>query len=63
MGKFHCIFFLFVFAFISCEEAPNVTLSLNGDWQFSEKGKNDWKTAQVPGTVQADLLRLGEIPD
>ena len=63
MGKFHCIIFLFVFAFISCEEAPNVTLSLNGDWQFSEKGKNDWKTAQVPGTVQADLLRLGEIPD
>lgn len=63
MGKFHFIIFLLVFAFISCEEAPNETISLNGDWQFSEAGKNDWKTAEVPGTVQADLLRLGEIPD
>src|SRR5690606_401947 len=63
MGKFHFIIFLLVFAFISCEEVPNETISLNGDWQFSEDGKNDWKTAEVPGTVQADLLRLGEIPD
>ncbi len=63
MGKFHFVIFLLVFAFISCEEAPNETLSLNGDWQFSEDGKIDWKTAEVPGTVQADLLKLGEIPN
>ncbi|MEZ4881831.1 MAG: hypothetical protein R2775_05575 [Flavobacteriaceae bacterium] len=63
MGKRYFAFFLLVFAFISCKEAPNVTHSLNGDWQFSEEGKNDWKIAQVPGTIQADLLRLDEIPD
>jgi|TARA_R110000823_G_scaffold159218_7_gene290582 beta-mannosidase len=63
MGKFHFVIFLLVFAFISCEEAPNETISLNGDWQFSEDGKNDWKPAEVPGTIQSDLLKLGEIPD
>ncbi len=38
-------------------------MNLNNDWQFSESGKNDWKNAVVPGSVQRDLIRLGELPD
>ncbi len=63
MGKAYFAFFLLIFTFISCEEIPNEILLLNDNWQFSEAGKSDWKTAEIPGTVQADLLLLGEIPD
>lgn len=63
MGKFYFFILLAVFTFISCEETPNETRSLNGEWQFSEAKMNDWQPAEVPGTVQADLLRLGKIPD
>lgn len=62
MGKFYFFILLAIFTFISCEEAANETLSLNGDWKFSEVGKSNWQPAEVPGTVQADLLRLGKIP-
>lgn len=55
--------FLLVIVFISCESFTNETLSLNDGWQFSETENSNWKIAEVPGTVQADLLRLGEIPD
>lgn len=39
------------------------TINLNSDWQFSEAGKNEWKEALIPGSVQRDLIRLGELPD
>lgn len=38
-------------------------LSLNGDWQVSEMGKNEWLAATVPGCVHTDLLAAGKIPD
>ncbi len=57
------LFLLFLVLFISCEESANETISLNNDWQFSETGNQNWQAAEVPGTVQADLLRLGKIPD
>ncbi len=38
-------------------------MPLNSGWQFSESGKNEWKEATVPGSVQRDLIRLGELPD
>lgn len=63
MGNFRIAVIILFFAFISCEEKPNETFLLNDGWQFSEAEKNDWQPAEVPGTVQADLLRLGEIPD
>ncbi|MDG1791113.1 MAG: glycoside hydrolase family 2 protein [Flavobacteriaceae bacterium] len=31
-------------------------------WKFSQKGDSIWKSATVPGTVQNDLINLGEIP-
>ncbi|MHB1296022.1 MAG: glycoside hydrolase family 2 protein [Anaerolineae bacterium] len=39
------------------------TISLNGAWQFRDRASSDWKVGQVPGCVQLDLLRLGEVPD
>lgn len=63
MGKIYFAFFSIIFTFFSCEEKPNETISLNDGWQYSEAGKSEWKAAEVPGIVQADLLRLGEIPD
>lgn len=39
------------------------TISLNDGWQFSQKGKDTWYDAEVPGSVQRDLIRLGVLPD
>ncbi len=57
------LFLLFVFLLISCEKSSNDLFPLNDGWQFSENETSNWKPAEVPGTVQADLLRLGVIPD
>ncbi len=38
-------------------------LSLNGSWQVSQAGKDDWIPATVPGNVFTDLLAAGKIPD
>ena len=38
-------------------------ISLNGKWQFSKLGKNEWKDAVVPGCNYLDLMRNGDIPD
>ena len=42
--------------------AQQQTLSLNDGWLFSQNGKNEWHTAQVPGSVQRDLVRHGILP-
>ena len=39
------------------------TQSLTDQWQFREAGTDEWLPAQVPGSVQTDLLALGRIPD
>ena len=58
------LFILFTIIITACQESPNKVQSLNGsDWQFVETGAQNWKPAQIPGTVQTDLLRLGKIPD
>lgn len=36
---------------------------LNNNWQFSQKGKNKWHKATVPGTVHSDLYSNKLIPD
>ena len=38
-------------------------LSLDGAWQVSQAGKNDWIPATVPGGAYTDLLAAGRIPD
>ena len=38
-------------------------LNLGGAWRVSQKGKDDWIPATVPGCVHTDLLAAGKIPD
>ncbi|MBK9148953.1 MAG: hypothetical protein IPM12_14180 [Flavobacteriales bacterium] len=40
-----------------------VHIPLNEGWSFMQAGKEDWRSAEVPGVVQTDLLRHGLIPD
>ena len=39
------------------------TISLNDGWSFSQKNKDTWYEAEVPGSVQRDLIRHGVLPD
>ncbi|NUQ16379.1 MAG: hypothetical protein HUU33_13780 [Flavobacteriales bacterium] len=43
--------------------AQPVRQVLGPGWRFRELGSGPWWPAQVPGTVQQDLLRHGRIPD
>ncbi len=39
------------------------TVSLNDGWHFSQTGKNQWYAAEVPGSIQRDLVRCNVLPD
>lgn len=39
------------------------TISLNGQWEFSESGTGEWHEGRVPGCVQLDLLKKGDVRD
>ena len=39
------------------------TLSLNDGWTFSQADKETWYEAEVPGSVQRDLIRHKVLPD
>lgn len=43
--------------------AQEVHIPLNEGWSFSQLGMEQWRSAEVPGVVQTDLLRHGLIPD
>ncbi len=43
--------------------AQEVHIPLNDGWSFTQAGKAEWRSAEVPGVVQTDLLRHGLIPD
>ena len=43
--------------------AQEVHIPLNDGWSFCQVGKEQWRSAEVPGVVQTDLLRHGLIPD
>ena len=38
-------------------------LELDSCWSFSKGGSDDWRSAEVPGTVHQDLLRHNLLPD
>ena len=38
-------------------------LSLNGAWKMRQAGTDTWHDAVVPGSVYADLMRDGTLPD
>jgi beta-mannosidase len=61
---------LVISCFFSCKESPNSMVSVSGsDWQFvdySHPAPDNillWNNATVPGSIQKDLLNLGQIPD
>ncbi|MDR0422734.1 MAG: glycoside hydrolase family 2 protein [Proteiniphilum sp.] len=39
------------------------TLRLNEGWEFSQMNEGQWYAAEVPGSVQRDLVRHGVLPD
>ena len=39
------------------------TQSLDGAWQVTQTGKDDWIPASVPGCIHTDLLAAGRTPD
>ncbi|HRD52962.1 MAG TPA: glycoside hydrolase family 2 protein, partial [Flavobacteriales bacterium] len=43
--------------------AQEVHMPLNDGWSFCQVGKKEWRSAEVPGVVQTDLLRHQLIPD
>ncbi|HBX46188.1 beta-mannosidase [Limibacterium fermenti] len=53
---------LFCFS-MEAQKASEVYLPLNDGWQFTQTGKNDWRNAEVPGSVQRDLIRYKVLPD
>ncbi|MDR1742967.1 MAG: glycoside hydrolase family 2 protein [Dysgonamonadaceae bacterium] len=58
------IFYLFmVMPFLAAAQQPVEQINLNDNWQFSQAGKNEWREAQVPGSVQRDLIRHKALPD
>jgi beta-mannosidase len=38
-------------------------IEIKNNWQFTQAGKNEWRQAEVPGSVHTDLLRHGLIED
>ena len=48
---------------VTAAQAQNHKITLHEGWQFREASNSEWQPASVPGTVQEDLLRLGQIPD
>jgi len=50
---------LIVFIGCSSVEKPkeNMTMKINENWTFKQRGKTEWLTAKVPGDVHSDLLR------
>ncbi len=59
-----CIVCTFFFGCIATTDKPiAVVVDLNSGWQFRQQGQTEWHKATVPGSVQADLLALGQLPD
>ena len=59
-----------LFFFVSCGTKTEVkdpvnpfNKSLNLGWEFSMQGEDRWRDAEVPGSIQLDLIRNGAIAD
>ncbi len=53
----------FLLIVLSLSAQTGETISLNDGWQFSQMNKDQWYDAEVPGSVQRDLVRHGILPD
>lgn len=64
------VFVLFFVGIIGCgntfgqqEDCTAERISLNDGWQFAQTGTQKWYDAEVPGSVQRDLVRHRVLPD
>lgn len=55
------LFLLIAPIFVFAQQSESV--SLNENWQFSQTGNEEWLDAEVPGSVQRDLIKHGILPD
>lgn len=62
MRKLSFLAFLLL-PFLAFAQNNGETISLNTGWQFSQSGKDTWYDADVPGSVQRDLIRHNVLPD
>lgn len=62
MRKLSFLAFLLL-PFLAFAQPNGETISLNSGWQFSQTGKDTWYDAEVPGSVQRDLIRHNVLPD
>lgn len=54
---------MFLVVIVGCEKPQLPTRQyLHEGWRFSQEGKNEWKSATVPGVVHTDLLSHQLIP-
>lgn len=61
MEKF--IYLLFTLLPWSLFAQQSKIVSLNDNWEFSKSGEQEWLDAEVPGSVQRDLIRHSVLPD
>ena len=56
---------LLCFCLVACQHQveSNSSFPIDKNWSFSQVGKGEWYSAQVPGTVHTDLLINGLIDD
>jgi len=57
------VLFATIIIWTSCTPVSYKEFKLSDHWQFRQADENTWRRASVPGTVHADLLNLGLIPD
>ncbi len=61
MRKIISLIFLITPLLLMAQQSEVVTL--NNNWQFSQAGNEEWLEAEVPGSVQRDLIKHGILPD
>lgn len=58
-----CLLFMVIASQVKSQLRASYKMPLNDGWQFHEAGKQDWKTATVPGCVHTDLMANEVIDD
>lgn len=61
MKKIVLLFCLLIPVFTFAQQP--VVIELNEGWQFTQTGKDEWRNAEIPGSVQRDLIRHNVLPD
>ena len=61
MYRFFILLFSVMPIFIMAKQSE--VINLNDHWQFSQVNDTVWYDAEIPGSVQADLIRHGVLPD